>query len=210
RGGRGREGHGRSRRELLPVREARHSGIRVARRHLQLHHGRRRAVDERAALSVATALSQRRAAAVVGMESGRHRRMAGTERQRRVKPARGALVAVDGVDAAEIVAAARAKIAGVPRARRGGVSPWDAAGVFDDVVVVGAAAGAHSARTLILLYAADLAFRLRWEIKPAIAEGRVVVAAPYVATAIAFGRAAGLPPGWLRDLFSFAPRPAEA
>ena len=51
--------------------------------------------------------------------------------------------------------------------------------------------GAPSARTLLLLYAADLAFRLRWQIRPALAEGRTVVAAPYVDTAVAFGRAAG-------------------
>ena len=56
-----------------------------------------------------------------------------------------------------------------------------------------AAAGAPSARTLLLLYAADLAFRLRWEIRPALAAGRTVVAAPYVDTAVAFGRAAGVP-----------------
>jgi hypothetical protein len=36
-----------------------------------------------------------------------------------------------------------------------------------------------------------------------------VVAAPYVDTAIAFGRAAGLKAGWLANLFRFAPRPAE-
>ena len=66
-----------------------------------------------------------------------------------------------------------------------------------------------SARTLLLLYAADLAFRLRWQIRPALAEGRTVVAAPYVDTAMAFGRAAGLQAGWLTNLFSFAPRAAE-
>ena len=124
--------------------------------------------------------------------------------------ARGVLVSVDGVDASDIVAAARAKIAEVPRPRRGGVSVWDASGVFDDRVVAGPEAGVPSARTLLLLYAADLAFRLRWEIKPALAEGRTVAAAPYVATAIAFGRAAGLPAGWLKDLFRFAPRPTQA
>ena len=66
-----------------------------------------------------------------------------------------------------------------------------------------------SPRTLLLLYAADLAFRLRWQIRPALAEGRTVVAAPYVDTAVAFGRAAGLPAGWLTNLFSFAPRANE-
>ena len=64
-----------------------------------------------------------------------------------------------------------------------------------------------SPRTLMLLYAADLLFRLRWEIRPALAEGRTVVAAPYLETAVAFGRACGLSRHWLDALFSFAPRP---
>ena len=123
---------------------------------------------------------------------------------------RGRLVAVDGVNGAAVCAAARAEDAAAPRAQRGGVSVWDASGIFEDLALANRAAGAPSARTLLLLYAADLAFRLRWEIRPTLAEGRTVVAAPYVATAVAFGRAAGLPRGWLNDLFAFAPRPDEA
>jgi len=121
----------------------------------------------------------------------------------------GRLIAVDGVDGTAVKAAARASIADVPKRERGGVSGWDASGVFGDLIVAAQDAGRPSARTLLLLYAADLAFRLRWEIRPAIAEGRVVVAAPYVATAIAFGRAAGLPGAWLTDLFTFAPAAAR-
>jgi hypothetical protein len=120
------------------------------------------------------------------------------------------LIAIDGVNGDAVMAKARAEIAGVPRGARGGVSGWDASGVFGDLLVAGDEAGRPSARTLLLLYAADLAFRLRWEIRPKLAEGRVVVAAPYVATAIAFGRAAGLPATWLNDVFGFAPRAAAA
>ena len=47
-------------------------------------------------------------------------------------------------------------------------------------------------RTLTLVYAADLAFRLRWEIRPVLEAGGVVIAAPYVETAVAFGAACGL------------------
>jgi hypothetical protein len=36
-----------------------------------------------------------------------------------------------------------------------------------------------------------------------------VIAAPYVATPIAVGRAAGLDPHWLADLFRFAPPATE-
>jgi hypothetical protein len=122
---------------------------------------------------------------------------------------RPALVAVDGVAGAAIAAAARTALASIDRARRSGISYWDASGLFDELAVADEEAGRPSARTLLLLYAADLAFRLRWEIRPALAEGRCVVAAPYVDTAIALGRAAGLSGVWLTNLFLFAPRPNE-
>ena len=118
-----------------------------------------------------------------------------------------ALVAVDGISGAAIAAAARAALASIDHAQRSGVSHWDASGVFEELTVAEDSAGRPSARTLLLLYAADLAFRLRWEIRPALAEGRSVVAAPYVDPAIAFGRAAGLTSAWLSNLFQFAPRP---
>lgn len=121
-----------------------------------------------------------------------------------------ALISVDGVSGTAAAAAGRAALAAVDKTRRGGISTWDASGLFQDLTVAGEDAGAPSARTLLLLYAADLVFRLRWEIRPALAEGRVVVAAPYVDTAIALGRAAGLRGGWLTNLFRFAPPPAES
>jgi len=123
-----------------------------------------------------------------------------------VKASKARLVSVDGVDASAVISAARRAI---DRPGRGGVSHWDASGIFQDLCVADAAAGAPSARTLLLLYAADLAFRLRWEIRPALAAGRTVVAAPYVETAVAFGRAAGVPAGWLTNLFRFAPTAGE-
>jgi hypothetical protein len=118
------------------------------------------------------------------------------------------LIAVDGIDSAAVVAAARRAL-GSPS--RGGISHWDASGVFQDLAVADdtVGAGAPSPRTLLLLYAADLAFRLRWEIRPKLAEGYTVVAAPYVETAVAFGRASGISAGWLENLFRFAPRATE-
>src|SRR6185295_7224492 len=126
-----------------------------------------------------------------------------------------ALISVDGVNAGAIGAAARTALASIKGAKRSGISGisgishWDASGVFEDLAVAGREAGQPSARTLLLLYAADLAFRLRWEIRPALADGWSVVAAPYVATAVAFGRAAGIERAWLANLFRFAPRPTE-
>jgi len=119
----------------------------------------------------------------------------------------GKLIAVDGANGGAVSAAAHSL---TTDGRRGaGISEWDASGLFEDMAVAPEDAGAPSPRSLLLLYAADLAFRIRWEIRPALEEGRVVIAAPYVATAIAFGRAAGLPGGWLKNLFRFAPRPDE-
>ncbi|OLE83490.1 MAG: hypothetical protein AUF76_06300 [Acidobacteria bacterium 13_1_20CM_2_65_9] len=120
-----------------------------------------------------------------------------------------ALIAVDGVAGSAITAAARRALTSIDRANRSGISRWDASGVFEELAVADAAAGQPSVRTLLLLYAADLAFRLRWEIRPALAEGRSVVAAPYVDTAVAFGRATGIGSEWLANLFQFAPRPTE-
>lgn len=117
------------------------------------------------------------------------------------------LVAIDGINARALRTTARAVLA--KARRRAGVSVWDASGLFEELTVAGPEAGLLSPRALLLLYAADLAFRLRWEIRPALEEGRVVVAAPYVDTAVALGRAMGLPRRWLRDLFAFAPQPAE-
>jgi hypothetical protein len=121
------------------------------------------------------------------------------------RPRTGRLVAVEGVSHGAIVAAARENLAAAPRAARGGISWWDASGLFEELAMGSDEAGPASARTLLLLYAADLAFRLRWEIRPLLARGRTVVAAPYVETAVAFGRAAGVPVEWIRDLFQFAP-----
>jgi thymidylate kinase len=123
---------------------------------------------------------------------------------------RGRLIALDGsavglTAAAKDVARALAA-ADVPR----GVSPWDASGIFTELFAGGPAVRVPSARTLTLLYAADLAFRLRWQIVPALAEGRCVIAAPYVETAKAVALAAGLPRKWLVELFRFAPRPDGA
>lgn len=122
---------------------------------------------------------------------------------------RPALIAVDGVAAPAIAAVARAALPSTGRSTRSGISQWDASGLFEELAIAEEAAGQPSARTLLLLYAADLAFRLRWEIRPSLESGRGVIAAPYVDTAIAFGRAAGLGAGWLADLFRFAPSPSE-
>ncbi|OFW29552.1 MAG: hypothetical protein A3H97_01355 [Acidobacteria bacterium RIFCSPLOWO2_02_FULL_65_29] len=119
----------------------------------------------------------------------------------------GRLIAIDGVSGPALQAAAREWRMGGHRVAS--ISTWDASGIFGDLGDRDEE-GAPSARVLLLLYATDLAFRLRWDIRPALAEGRAVIAAPYVDTAIAFGRAAGLRASWLTHLFGFAPAAAES
>jgi hypothetical protein len=118
------------------------------------------------------------------------------------------LIAIDGVNAHALKATARS-VAAANRRLHAGISSWGASGIFDELTFADSEAGVPSMRTLLLLYAADLAFRLRWEIAPALDEGRLVIAAPYVATPIALGRAAGLDAHWLADLFHFAPAATE-
>jgi len=87
-----------------------------------------------------------------------------------------------------------------------GVSAWDASAIFLQIRDGARGLAGPSPRALILLYAADLAFRLRWQIRPALEEGVHVVSAPYIETATAFGIAAGLSRAWLKAVFEFAPR----
>jgi hypothetical protein len=123
---------------------------------------------------------------------------------------RGRLIALDGSSGPHVTAAAKS----LCRALRSGnaddgsgVSSWDSSGIFTDLAAAAADIPGASARTLTLLYAADLAFRLRWQIGPAMEAGHSVVAAPYVESAKALGVAAGLPRRWLDELFRFAPKP---
>jgi len=94
----------------------------------------------------------------------------------------------------------------------GGNAAWsnfDASNTFHELGMTKAKTLTPTPRVLILLYVSDLLFRLRWEIEPAMQEGRTVVAAPYVQTAIAFGLAAGLSKEWLDQLFNFAPAASQ-
>jgi len=121
----------------------------------------------------------------------------------------GRLIAVDGSRGKDVNAAANAiasalKASGVECA----ISRWDASGLFTEL-----AAGARndrniSMRSLSLIYAADLAFRLRWEIRPVLEAGGVIIAASYIETVVAFGGSCGLDEQWIRQLLRFAPEPA--
>ncbi len=121
---------------------------------------------------------------------------------------RGQLVALEGAGALALAEQGRQVAALHKRGRViGGVSRWDASGVFFEMDLRNADIGGPSPKTLMILCAADLAFRLRWEILPLLDEGRSVVAAPYVESFVALGKAFGVSRRWLVDLFRFAPRP---
>ena len=123
-----------------------------------------------------------------------------------MKAARGRLIAVDG-SGPSLGAAAKTLTATLRREREGsGVSSWDSSGIFTELESEDGE-DTPSARTLTLLYAADLAFRVRWQIRPALDAGLSVVAAPYVETAKSLAISAGLPRKWVQDLFRFAPKP---
>ena len=119
----------------------------------------------------------------------------------------GRLIAIDGSRGKDTAAAAAAvvealKADGIACA----ISRFDASGLFTELAAAARGDRHISTRTLTLVYAADLAFRLRWEIRPVLEAGGVVVAAPYVETTVAFGAACGLSESWIRELLRFAPK----
>ncbi len=120
----------------------------------------------------------------------------------------GRLIAIDGTRGKDTTAAAEDVIEAL--AERGiecAISRFDASGLFGELASGGRLDRSMSARTLTLVYAADLAFRLRWEIRPILEAGGTVIAAPYVDTAVGVGAAHGLDEEWIRTLLRFAPRP---
>jgi thymidylate kinase len=122
----------------------------------------------------------------------------------------GRLVSLDGTNGVML----RSEAERLARLCCGAADPawslWDASSTFYELRMVKARNLTPTPRALMLLYASDLLFRLRWEIKPALKKGRIVVAAPYVESAMAFGIAAGLPKEWIEELFRFAPKPAAS
>jgi thymidylate kinase len=121
---------------------------------------------------------------------------------------RGRLVALEGTNGVMLRSEAERLACLCCGAADPAWSLWDASNTFYELRMVKARNLTPTPRVLLLLYASDLLFRLRWEIEPTLKEGRTVVAAPYVESAMAFGVAAGLPKGWIKELFRFAPKPA--
>jgi thymidylate kinase len=123
-------------------------------------------------------------------------------------PGSGQLVSVDGIRGHEVTASAKRLLQKTPDSTQGGgISTWDASSIFYELHGIREQVPETlSPQTLLLLYAADLRFRLRWQIEPALLDGQTVVAAPYVETGVAFGLAMGLPERWVVEVFRFAPK----
>lgn len=118
----------------------------------------------------------------------------------------GRLIAIDGSRGKDIADAASAIAAALKAAgHECAISHWDASGLFTESAAGAQTGGGVSMRSLALVYAADLAFRLRWDIRPVLESGGIVIAAPFVDTAAAFGASCGLEEAWLRQLLRFAP-----
>jgi len=122
-------------------------------------------------------------------------------------PSSGQLLSLDVIDGRDAVPAARKILKS--QTAESGISTWDASSIFFEMHGLGIGEK-PSPRTLVLLYAADVFFRLRWEIIPALKEGKCVVAVPYVETGYALGAVAGLSSKWVREVFRFAPKARES
>ena len=82
------------------------------------------------------------------------------------------LIALDGVQTSDVAAATEALVETLSaRHVTVGVSRFDASGLFGDLAAAAPETRIVSPRILVLMYAADLAFRLRWEIAPALESG---------------------------------------
>jgi len=122
-------------------------------------------------------------------------------------PSSGQLLSLDVIDGRDAVPAAKKLLKS--RGGDSGISTWDASSIFFEMH--GLEVGEKSSpRTLLLLYAADVFFRLRWEIMPALEEGKCVVAVPYIETGFAFGAIASLPRKWVSEVFRFVPKAQES
>ncbi len=121
---------------------------------------------------------------------------------------KGRLIALEGTSGPPLEEAALKLVRSLGSDKNpAGLSRFDASNTFYDLRLRKVKTMNPSPRELILLYASDLAFRVRWEITPAVQAGMCVVAAPYVHSIIGFGEALGMTRRWLTDLFSFAPEP---
>ena len=87
------------------------------------------------------------------------------------------------------------------------VTTWNSSDMVSEAVKKAKKDQTLTPKTFSLLHASDLADRLDKTILPALDEGAIVLADRWFFTALARDRARGMGPRWLRELYSFAPKP---
>lgn len=93
------------------------------------------------------------------------------------------------------------------RGHRARITEWNSSEFVRPLTRQGKKARSLSATTFSLLHCADLADRMEREILPLLHAGYLVLCDRYTYTALARDRARGVDPGWVREIYAFAPRP---
>jgi dTMP kinase len=84
---------------------------------------------------------------------------------------------------------------------------WTRSELMSETILAAKAGHSLNALTFSLMYATDFADRLEKIVIPALRSGFVVLADRYVFTAFARSVVRGADPGWIRNVFGFAPVP---
>ena len=94
----------------------------------------------------------------------------------------------------------------VAEGHRVSVTEWNSSALVKAATRTGKKQNTLTPMTFSLLHATDFADRLLYKIIPPLKAGMIVLADRYVYTAFARDVARGVDPGWVRDVYSFAPR----
>jgi dTMP kinase len=127
---------------------------------------------------------------------------------RRPHPYPGRLIAVEGIDGSgkstQLLLLERWLIA---QGYRVHFTEWNSSLLVRRSMKRGKKKDLLTPTTFSLLHAVDFADRLTYQIVPPLKAGMIVLADRYVYTAFARDVARGIHPEWVREVYSFAPRP---
>ena len=124
---------------------------------------------------------------------------------------RGKLIVVEGIDGSgkstQLLLAMRYLQA---KGLKPFFTEWNSADLVKTVTKKGKKKMSLTPMTFSLLHATDFAHRLVHNILPPLKAGMIVLADRYVYTAFARDVIRGCEPGWVREVYDFAPRPDRA
>jgi dTMP kinase len=89
-------------------------------------------------------------------------------------------------------------------------SEWNSSPLVHDITKRGKRKQILTPASFSLIHATDFADRMERNIMPLLKAGAVVLCDRYIYTAFARDVARGMDPGWVRELYSFAPKPTVA